>query len=507
DNIARTPAEIRQAYEIGKRTHQITIDFSAKLDSGNLIANSSDLSFTIDTTASGSYLKKGENLFSGDKIIIKENYDGTEYIAQGTVDSVDQTTGAVTVTSWDSGATFPTSGFTANATVFKWQREYMDLTGALPSQIDGTTKITLRETDGNEGRNIYLDDFKSTSSYLTNPTSSSISSANGRYLQYRTILSSTDQNVSPYLSAVTLNYDVIPAAPTGVSATDGTYTDKVTISWTKSTNATGYRVYRDGVQVGSDLGDVATFDDTEANPPTITGGTASASDGTNKDNITLNLSGASISEGTTHNYTVIAFSPAGASSASTANSGYRGTATLNYQWQRSAAAFDANYSDIIDATTTNYVDTGAPANGSIRYYRCTITSTDAISTNSSPDSGHIDPAPIVLTVRPTDVADTTATAQGNITDIGGANVTTRGFKYGLTQTDTWDISETGTFSTGTFNLPLTGLTAKTQYFIRTYATNSYGTAYGEYLNFYTGIATAPVELKGETELRYNVEIK
>ncbi|MFZ2226667.1 MAG: LamG-like jellyroll fold domain-containing protein, partial [Candidatus Moraniibacteriota bacterium] len=41
DNIARTPAEIRQAYEIGKRTHQITIDFSAKLDSGNLIANSS----------------------------------------------------------------------------------------------------------------------------------------------------------------------------------------------------------------------------------------------------------------------------------------------------------------------------------------------------------------------------------------------------------------------------------------------------------------------------------
>jgi hypothetical protein len=507
DNIARTPAEIRQAYEIGKRTHQITIDFSAKLDAGNLIANSSDLSFTIDTTASGSYLKKGENLFSGDKIIIKENYDGTEYIAQGTVSSVDQTTGAVTVTAWDSGATFPASGFTTNATVFKWQREYMDLTGALPSQIDGTTKITLRETDGNEGRNIWLDDFKSTSSYLTNSSSSPISSANGRYLQYRTIFSSTDQNVSPYLSAVTLNYDVIPSAPTNISATDGTYTDKVTISWTKSTNATGYRVYRDGVQVGGDLGDVATFDDTGANPPTITGGATSASDGTNKDYVALNLSGTSVNNGTTHNYTVVAFSPAGASSASTANAGYRGTATLNYQWQRSSAASDANYSDITNAITASYNDTGAPSDGSTRYYRCTLTSTDAVSVNSYPDSGYLNPAPVVSTVRPTDVVDTTATAQGNITEIGGATVTTRGFKYGLTQTDTWNVSETGTFSAGTFSLPLTGLTAKTQYFIRAYATNSYGTAYGEYMSFYTGVITAPVELKGETELKYNVEIK
>lgn len=507
DNIARTPAEIRQAYEIGKRTHQITIDFSAKLDAGNLIANSSDLSFTIDTTASGSYLKKGENLFSGDKIIIKENYDGTEYIAQGTVSSVDQTTGAVTIVSWDSGATFPASGFTANATVFKWQREYMDLTGALPSQIDGTTKITLRETDGNEGRNIYLDDFKSTSSYLTNPSSSPISSANGRYLQYRTIFSSTDQNVSPYLSAVTLNYDVIPAAPTNISATDGTYTDKVTISWTKSTNATGYRVYRDGVQVGSDLGDVATFDDTGANPPIITGGTASASDGTSKDYVSLNLSGASVENGTTHSYTVVAFSPAGASSASTANSGYRGTAALSYQWQRSAAASDANYSDISNATTASYNDTGAPVDGSTRYFRCTVASVGAVSVNSSADSGHINPYPVIATVRPTEVIETTATAQGNISNIGGANVTTRGFKYGLTQADTWNVSEAGTFSTGSFSLPLTGLVAKTQYFIRAYATNSYGTAYGEYLSFYTGSTTAPVELKGETELRYNVEIK
>jgi|GEM_PF-4651393 len=34
-----------------------------------------------------------------------------------------------------------------------------------------------------------------------------------------------------------------PAPPTNVSATDGTHTDKVTITWTKSRSATGYKVY------------------------------------------------------------------------------------------------------------------------------------------------------------------------------------------------------------------------------------------------------------------------
>jgi len=40
-----------------------------------------------------------------------------------------------------------------------------------------------------------------------------------------------------------------PAAPTGVSATDGTYSDKVVITWNKVTGATSYQVYRDGPSV------------------------------------------------------------------------------------------------------------------------------------------------------------------------------------------------------------------------------------------------------------------
>ena len=41
-NSVRTAEEIMQSYEIGKRSHTVTIDFKAELDSGNLITGSGD---------------------------------------------------------------------------------------------------------------------------------------------------------------------------------------------------------------------------------------------------------------------------------------------------------------------------------------------------------------------------------------------------------------------------------------------------------------------------------
>ncbi|MBU2464666.1 MAG: LamG domain-containing protein, partial [Candidatus Edwardsbacteria bacterium] len=155
-NTARTADQIRQAYEVGARTHNITIDFKAALNSGNLIANTSDLSFTIDATAFGA-TSMGSNLYLGDKIIVKENYDGTEYLVQGTVNAVTSSTGAASVAAWDTGSTVPSGGFTVNATVFKWQREYFDLRGSLSTHRDAVTNLTLRVTDGSQGANIWLD--------------------------------------------------------------------------------------------------------------------------------------------------------------------------------------------------------------------------------------------------------------------------------------------------------------------------------------------------------------
>ena len=94
--------------------------------------------------------------------------------------------------------------------------------------------------------------------------------------------------------------------------------------------------------------------------------------------------------------------------------------------------------------------------------------------------------PTVTVQAPTDVLPTTVTANGNITASGGENATVRGFKYGLTQTDTWDAHDgPGSYEAGAYTKGLTGLSANTTYWVRAYATNSIGTSYSEWIQFQT----------------------
>ncbi len=235
-NSLRTADEIRQAYEAGLRTHPITIDFAAVLNSGNLITSTSDLSFTVDATSYG-LASMGSNLYKGDKIIVRENVSGTEYIAQGTVTAVTTSTGAVTVDAWDTGSTVPSGGFTTNADVFKWQREYWTITEPLNAHLNATTLLTLRVTDGLEGRTVWLDDFRSAGDYLTTAAGSTITSSTGnRYFQYRTIFTSSDESVSSNLSVVTLDYvqNTAPATPTLDAPTD-TATNQILSTVLKTT--------------------------------------------------------------------------------------------------------------------------------------------------------------------------------------------------------------------------------------------------------------------------------
>jgi len=157
-NKTRTDEEIKQAYEFTKRKYQVTVDFKADLQSSNLIANSSDTSFTISETAYGS-TDAIENLNKWDKIIVRENSGGTDYRAQGTVDSVDVDTGAVTVIEWDTGSTFPSGGYTTSADVFKWQEEFFDTRDILPNHINAVTNLTFRILT-TEAANYWIDDMR-----------------------------------------------------------------------------------------------------------------------------------------------------------------------------------------------------------------------------------------------------------------------------------------------------------------------------------------------------------
>ena len=94
--------------------------------------------------------------------------------------------------------------------------------------------------------------------------------------------------------------------------------------------------------------------------------------------------------------------------------------------------------------------------------------------------------PILTTTAASNIAATTASSGGNITSDGGATITARGVCWSTNQTPTTADSHTtdGT-GTGTYVSSITGLNAATTYYIRAYATNSVGTAYGNQQSFTT----------------------
>ena len=83
------------------------------------------------------------------------------------------------------------------------------------------------------------------------------------------------------------------------------------------------------------------------------------------------------------------------------------------------------------------------------------------------------------------VTATTAKTGGIITNSGASNIISRGVCYSSTATIP-TIANTKTndgTGIGTFVSSLTGLTVNTTYYIRAYATNSVGTAYGDVNHF------------------------
>ena len=150
------------------------------------------------------------------------------------------------------------------------------------------------------------------------------------------------------------------------------------------------------------------------------------------------------------------------------------TTTLNatgadtYIWSNGDEG--ANISVTPDAETT-YSVTGTNA------YGCSSTASVTVYTYILPG---------ITTDNPSDITLTSATCGGEITCAGNSAVTARGVCWSTSPNPTIadSITTNGT-GIGSFTSSLTGLTPNTNYYVRAYATNSEGTAYGEEVTFHT----------------------
>jgi hypothetical protein len=103
-------------------------------------------------------------------------------------------------------------------------------------------------------------------------------------------------------------------------------------------------------------------------------------------------------------------------------------------------------------------------------------------------------APILSnTTAASSITTSTAISGGVITNNGASPITSRGVCYSSTVTIPTIAGPKTTNGTGigTFTSSLTGLTSNTTYYIRAYATNGVGTAYGDVKTFTTSQATLP----------------
>ncbi len=107
--------------------------------------------------------------------------------------------------------------------------------------------------------------------------------------------------------------------------------------------------------------------------------------------------------------------------------------------------------------------------------------------------------PVVNTLDITNISITTATCKGEVVSEEEVTVTSRGICWSTSENPTIgdSYSECGS-GTGTFSVSIGGLTENTTYYVRAYATNSYGTAYGEQKTFTTNDFIYVTDYDGNT---------
>ena len=117
---------------------------------------------------------------------------------------------------------------------------------------------------------------------------------------------------------------------------------------------------------------------------------------------------------------------------------------------------------------------------------------------------------LLATLTTTDasvIASTSFSSGGNVTNDGGAEVTARGVCWSTTQNPTIADSKTADGAgPGIFTSSVTGLTPGTTYYIRSYSTNSIGTAYGNQISLNTPASIPTITTTNPTDITSSTAI-
>lgn len=94
--------------------------------------------------------------------------------------------------------------------------------------------------------------------------------------------------------------------------------------------------------------------------------------------------------------------------------------------------------------------------------------------------------PVLNTTAASSIGPNSAITGGNITNDGSAAITSRGVCWSINPNPTIQNSKTTDGNgAGSFTSTLSNLSPNTKYFVKAYATNTYGTSYGNEINFTT----------------------
>ena len=159
---------------------------------------------------------------------------------------------------------------------------------------------------------------------------------------------------------------------------------------------------------------------------------------------------------------------------------------LTYVWERSAGESPSDYSVLAETSEPSYNDETAPADGSTRWYQATIVTEDGRGFAASADEGNLSAGlPGVRTEESVYTSGSSAILRGALESLGEPSATDYGFCIGTNPNPTLDAGSDATCvslgtpaGTGDFSTTVTDLELGRQLYVRAFAVNAAGEAYG-----------------------------